>query len=386
MEGWKIFMNSVYITHAKAITALGPDLESLYAGLMDQKSGIQPITRFDTQSYVSPYAGIIKSLEPENESSLILQLADMLLEQLGDIEKDTFLITASTKAGIDRLDGCAGKLGTVSKNLLLSSLTDYISRKIGLKSKGININCACASSTIAIAKGASLIESGSADSVLVCCMDTVSQFVFSGFSCLGAMSDTPARPFDKGRNGLTIGEGAAAVMLMNRQKAKELRSTCLAQITGWGIASDASHLTAPAKDGCGLKMAIKKACEKAGIKTDDIHAINTHGTGTVYNDAMEINVIHDLFNCKKIVANSIKGAIGHTLGAAGGIEIALCVKMLEKQMMTPTIGFCDPEKGIETIISQNARALMGHRILTTNSGFGGINAAIILEKGRQVVT
>jgi len=381
MEGWKTFMNSVYITQAKVITALGPDLESLYAGLMDQKSGIQPVTRFDTQSYAGSYAGIIESLEPENESSLIVQLADMLLEQLGDINKDTFLITASTKAGIDRLDGCNGRSEAVSKNLLLSSLTGYIARKTRLKHKGININSACASSTIAIAKGASLIESGSADSVLICCMDTVSQFVFSGFSCLGAMSDTPARPFDKDRNGLTLGEGAAAVMLMNRQKAKELGKPCLAQITGWGIAGDASHLTAPAKDGCGLKLAIKKACGKAGIKTDDIHAINTHGTGTVYNDAMEINVIHDLFDCNKIAANSIKGAIGHTLGAAGGIETALCVKMLEQQMMTPTIGFCDLEKGIETIISQNARALMDHRILTTNSGFGGINAAIILEGG-----
>lgn len=379
MEGWKIFMNSVYITHAKAITALGPDLDSLYAGLMDQKSGIQPITRFDTQSYVSPYAGIIKSLEPDNEFSLIVQLTDMLLEQLGDINKDTFLITASTKAGIDRLDSCTGRSEAVSNNLLLSSLTDYISRKTELKHKGININSACASSTIAIAKGASLIKSGSADSVLVCCMDTVSQFVFSGFSCLGAMSDTRARPFDKDRNGLTLGEGAAAIMMMNRQKAKELGHHYLAQITGWGIASDASHLTAPAKDGCGLKLAIKKACEKAGITTDDIHAINTHGTGTVYNDAMEINVIHDLFNCNKIIANSIKGAIGHTLGAAGGIETALCIKMLEKQMMTPTIGFYDPEKGSETIISQNAVALIDHRILTTNSGFGGINAAIILE-------
>lgn len=369
-------MNPVYITQVNAITALGPDLESLYAGLMDKKSGIRPITRIDTRPYASVYAGVIESLT--SGSSLIIQLADRLIEQLGEVNKDAFLITASTKAGIDGLDDHSARSG-VPRNLSLSSLNTYMAMKIGLECSGININSACASSTIAIAKGAVLIASGSMDSVLICCLDTVSEFVFSGFSCLGAMSDKPARPFDKNRTGLTLGEGAAAIMLMNRKKAKALGRKSLARISGWGIANDANHLTAPAKDGCGLKLAIKIACKKAGIRPDNITAFNSHGTGTVYNDAMELHVIHALFNRNKIAANSIKGAIGHTLGAAGGIETALCVKMIEKQMMTPTIGLCDPEKGAERIFSRNARSLKDHRMLTTNSGFGGINAALVLE-------
>ncbi|WP_299979715.1 beta-ketoacyl-[acyl-carrier-protein] synthase family protein [Desulfobacula sp.] len=373
-------MNPVYITDAFAITSMGPDLESLYNGLMDQKSGISKITRFNTSCYTSPFAGVIRGLDHTKKASLIFQLSDMLIKQLGTIESDTFLISASTKAGIDLLEENITKSEMVSKDLFLSSLTEYIALKMGLNNKGININSACASSTIAVAKGASLIHMGVVDSVLICCMDTVTQFVFSGFSALGAMSDEPARPFDKNRKGLALGEGAAAIMLMSEKKARACGKAPLGRITGWGIANDATHLTAPAKNGDGLKLAIQKACKKAGIFPHDIHAINTHGTGTKHNDSMEINVIQSMFNPDQVIANSIKGAIGHTLGAAGGIEIALCVKMLQEEMMPGTFGFLDPEKGAEKIISRDARPLTGDCILTTNSGFGGINAAIILKK------
>ncbi|MCK5163826.1 MAG: beta-ketoacyl-[acyl-carrier-protein] synthase family protein [Desulfobacula sp.] len=373
-------MNTVYITQTKAVTSMGPDLESLYNGLIDQKSGIAKITRFNTSSYTSPWAGIIDGLDHTKRRSKIFKLSDMLTRQLCAVENNTFLISASTKAGIDMLENNIQESEMLSKDLLLSSLTEYIASKLKLNNKGINIDCACASSTIAVAKAASLIQMGVVDSVLICCMDIVSQFVFSGFSALGAMSDEPARPFDKNRKGLTLGEGAAAIMLMNEEKARHHGNTPLAIITGWGIASDAAHLTAPAKNGDGLKLAIEKACKKAKISANDIHAVNTHGTGTKYNDSMEINVIRSMFNPNKVIANSIKGAIGHTLGAAGGIEIALCVKMLEKEMMPGTFGFLDPEKGSEKIICPDARPLTGDFILTTNSGFGGTNAAIILKK------
>ena len=372
-------MNRVYITQAKVITALGPDLDSLFNGLMDQKSGIDKITRFNTQLYVSSYAGSVQSLNHLEKTPLILQLSDMLIEQLGDIPPDTFLITASTKGGIEILEKNIARSNSIPKELLLSGLTKYIALKSGLKNRGININCACASSTVAVAKAASLIAKGIVDSALICCMDVITPFVFSGFSSLGAMSDEPARPFDNKRKGLTLGEGAAAIILMNKQKAKALGQPLLGEIAGWGIANDATHLTAPAKDGKGLKRAIETACKKAKILLHDIHAINTHGTGTRYNDAMELNLINKMFQPKKIIANSIKGAIGHTLGAAGGIEIALCLKMLKEKMVPGTSGFVQSENESQTIISPDPRPFKGDCILTTNSGFGGINAAMILQ-------
>lgn len=380
MEGWQVSMNPVYITKTAAITAMGPDLESLYTGLINKKSGISKITRFNTLSYASPFAGVISGLDHTKQLSLIFQLSDMLIEQLGPIENDTLLISASTKAGIDMLEKNNAASRLLSKDLLLSSLTEYIALKLRLNNKGININSACASSTIAVAKAASLIQTGVVDSVLICCMDIVSEFVFSGFSALGAMSDEPARPFDKNRKGLTLGEGAAAILLMNKKKATARGTSPLAEITGWGIANDATHLTAPDKNGSGLKLTIGNACKRAGISTDDIRAVNTHGTGTVYNDSMEINVIGSMFNSNQVIANSIKGSIGHTLGAAGGIEIALCTKMLHEKIMPGTFGFLYPEKGTEQIICPDARPLTGDYILTTNSGFGGTNAAIILKK------
>lgn len=380
MEGRHPDMTQVYITETCAVTALGPDMESLYTGLMNQRSGIRHITRFNTPYPANSFAAMIPDLDHTRNTSLIFQLADMLTAQLGTIFDDTFLITASTKASIDLLQENLTQTGRLSNGLLLSDLTGYIGRKIGLKNTGININSACASSTIAVAKGASLIQAGMVDSVLVCCMDAVTEFVFSGFSILGATSDEPARPFDKNRKGLTLGEGAAAILLMSEKEAKTQGKSPLCRITGWGIANDAGHLTAPDKNGYGLKLAIKRACEKAGIAAEDISAVNTHGTGTVYNDAMEIKALHAMFNPDKVIANSIKGAIGHCLGAAGGIEIALCTKLLQEKIMPGTVGFLEPDTGAERIISPGARPLKGDCILTTNSGFGGTNAAVILTK------
>ena len=379
MEGRNALNSTVYITRISTVTSLGTGVETLFSGLENKRSGIKRIKRFDTTAYAGPYAGLIDFPDRETKGPVIFKLADMLAAQVGPVDPDTFLIVASTKAGIDELDAAAVRTGTVPHHALLSDLTGYMAAKMGIRHRGININSACASSTIAVAKGAALIKSGAMDAVLVCCMDIVSEFVFSGFSALGAMSPEPASPFDINRTGLNLGEGGAAVMLMNERKAENLSESLLAQVTGWGIAGDAGHLTAPARDGSGLKRAVKKACAAAGVRPGDIHAVNTHGTGTVYNDAMELKVLHDLFDTKTVTANSIKGAIGHTLGAAGGIETALCVTMIQKGIMLPTAGLENPEQGAASLICREAQPLNSPRILTTNSGFGGINAALVIE-------
>lgn len=368
----------VFITHTAAVTPLGEGVDALFDGLMESRSGISKISRFATKKMAGSYGGIIHSLDNSNNKPLILGLTDMLLEQVGPIASDTRLIVASTKAGIETVERNSGQY-TITEKLFLTKLTDYISQKLKLTDAGININAACASSTIAIAKGAELIRARTADAVLICCMDIVSRFVFTGFSALGAMSNEPARPFDKHRKGLSLGEGAAAVVLMNKKRMKKSRNHQLAKLSGWGIAGDAVHLTAPARNGSGLKKAIKAACRMAGINPVDIYSVNTHGTGTIHNDAMELEVLKSLFDPNRVTANSIKGAIGHTLGAAGGIETVLCVKMIEKGIMVPTKGLIIPEKKAERIILREPRIMPNRQILTINSGFGGINAALFIE-------
>jgi len=373
--------HNVVLTDIAAITSMGPDFESLWNGLCENRSSIKKVTRFSTENCISPYAALIDDLVSVKEQSMIYTLSDKLLKQMQKIPKDSLLFTATTKSGIDSLEKMSPEKTVEGNNFLLSALPQYISGKLSLSDPGINISSACASSTIALAKAAFMISAGLADSILICSMDVISRFVFSGFSALGAMSDSPAKPFDLERNGLTLGEAACGLLLMSEERALKEKRKTLAHVKGWGIANDATHLTAPARDGCGLKQAAGMALLSAGIQAGDVAAVNAHGTGTVYNDLMEIVVFRSLFQDREIPVNSVKGAIGHTLGAAGGLEVALGAKMLSEGLVPGTCGFLNPEKGAEKIISNKNKTFTGEYLLTTNSGFGGTNAAIILKKG-----
>ncbi len=296
---------------------------------------------------------------------------------------DTFLVTASTKAGIDQvLDSYrAGK--TCSREGFLPHISDYIKEKLSITGGSYHISAACASSTAAIAKGASLIKSGRCDSVLVCCFDLVTEFVFSGFCSLQAMSPLPCTPFDKNRKGMSIGEGAAYLLMMSPEKAKELNKKSMGDLLGWAVSNDATHITRPDQDGKGLSLAIEQALFEAGLDADDISAVCAHGTGTFYNDSMELASYRDVFNNRVLPVFSIKGAIGHTLGAAGGIEAAVSLKCLKENSVPPTVGFKEPEDGAEGLVSSKVCKADVSYILSTNSGFTGVNAVIILGKGAE---
>jgi 3-oxoacyl-[acyl-carrier-protein] synthase II len=245
-----------------------------------------------------------------------------------------------------------------------------------------SINAACASATIALAMAASRIEQGEAESALVCGLDLVSEFVFSGFSALKALSPQTCRPFDVGRDGLILGEGAACLLLMSERACRQAKRPSLGRIAGWGIASDANHITAPSRTGEGLVLAVRQALDRAGLQPADIAAINAHGTGSVYNDAMELTafstVFHPLPPC-----HSIKGATGHTMGACGVIETLVGLCSLRDQRIPPTVGVQTSEPAGQGRISAQAQAILGDFLLTTNSGFGGVNGAVILQRSSR---
>jgi 3-oxoacyl-[acyl-carrier-protein] synthase II len=373
-------MGKVFIANSFVTTSIGKDLNSTFQSLLDHKSGIKEIDRFDTTNYRSKYAALIKEIEnPKNKSSF-LNLTDLILEQITEIPKDSIVITATTKACIDLFEKNEKKTCPINKYLLPSNISRYVTEKLGLNNNGINISSACASSTIALIKGAQMILNKRADSVLILCADIISEFVFSGFSALNALSDCPTRPFDISRKGLSLGEGGAAILLVSDKYAKDNKFKCEASITGFGIASDATHITAPARDGRGLILAVTKALKTAKLSPDQIGAISTHGTGTVYNDIMELKAFNNVFNGYKIPANSIKGSIGHTLGGAGGIEAAIGTLMLKEKTLPGTFGFSSPENGAENMISSENISFSKDYLISTNSGFGGTNAALILKK------
>ncbi len=374
----------VWITNASVVTALGNTLQETWIGLMAGKTAIKPVNRFPVSNYNSRIAACIDDLKPFGFASMIYSLLDRLFDSMGPVPSDSLLIIATTKSGIDNLELFCRGAPIDHHDILLTAPADKVARQFALKNNGINISAACASSTIAVALGATFISSGLTEAVLVCCVDLVTEFVLSGFSCLKALSPTPCMPFDSQRNGLSLGEGAASLLLMNPKRAQNENRRHMATVIGWGIANDATHITAPAKDAGGLIQAIQNALKKGNLDAHKIAAINAHGTGTVYNDLMELTAFRQVFGERKIPIHSVKGAIGHTLGAAGGIEVAIGIKTLIEKIVPPTAGFSDPEGGARDLVSSKHVNLTGDYLLTTNSGFGGINAALILERGSAV--
>jgi len=339
------------------------------------------VGRFRTKNYSSGIAACIEDLKPSGGRSMVYELLDRLFIAMAPVPADSFLITASTKAGIDSLERSARGMPADADDCLMHHVSDYILRRFGLTGETLHISAACASSAIAIARGASLIELGRADSVLVCCYDIVTEFVFSGFCALQAMSPVPCMPFDRGRKGMNIGEGAASLLLMSPERAGREGRASLGALAGWAVSNDAFHITAPDMNGSGLILAIRKALKKSGLPEDAVSAICAHGTGTVYNDSMELTAFRAVFGKRSVPVFSVKGAIGHTMGAAGGIEAALCLKGLAAGIIPPTAGFKEPDAGADGLVSSEPVIRDCDYMLSTNSGFGGVNAAIVIGKG-----
>jgi len=170
------------------------------------------------------------------------------------------------------------------------------------------------------------------------------------------------------------------LLLTDFEMAQRLGWPVLAELVGWGCAGDAHHITAPARDGSGLVAAIEQALKRAGVAQSAVTAINAHGTGTIYNDAMELVAFERLFAGRSLPVNSLKGALGHTLGAAGAIEAALMVSALQQGFLPPTWGCTEPEDTVLRVGKDILEFAPG-LLLSTNSGFGGINAALLLRRG-----
>ena len=218
--------------------------------------------------------------------------------------------------------------------------------------------------------------------MLVCGLDLVSEFVFSGFSALHALSSTACRPFDVSRDGLLLGEGAACLLLMSERRMQQEKRRSLGRIAGWGIASDAHHVTAPSRTAEGLILAVRQAMNRAKVTPADVAAVNAHGTGSVYNDAMELVALHTIFDPLPPF-HSVKGALGHTMGACGALEAIVGLCSLQHQRIPPTTGLQTPEPRGDGRIRAEAQAISGDYLLTSNSGFGGINAAIVLQRSEE---
>jgi 3-oxoacyl-[acyl-carrier-protein] synthase II len=253
-----------------------------------------------------------------------------------------------------------------------------------LEAFGISAPCqvianACASGTNAIGHAFECIRSGHYQRVLTGGYDALSELVFVGFDSLQAATPEKCRPFDAGRTGMVLGEGAALLALENFETALARNAPILAEITGYGISTDNHHLTQPDPSGIGPRQAMERALRSANLEADAIDYINAHGTATPFNDAAEGKAIAELLPTTSI--SSTKGMMGHSLGAAGAIEAVISILALQHQFLPPNINFRSGDDGLHlNVVANDARNAPVRTILSNSFGFGGTNASIILEK------
>lgn len=285
----------------------------------------------------------------------------------------TLLVISSTKGNIDLLE--SGKARSFEEaRIHLWRMAEVIAEYFGHPGKPLVICNACISGSVAIAMAARMIQSGKYDDAVVSGGDVISEFVISGFQSFQALSPRPCKPFDAGRDGLSLGEGVGTLILSNSPRAAAGEEPI--RYLGGACSNDANHISGPSRDGKGLAQAIRAALAEAGIKPEAVDFISAHGTATLYNDEME-SLAFELARVNHAPVNSFKGFFGHTLGAAGVIESVLTLFSMRTGQLFASAGYCDHGVSVSLDVLAENRPATARVSLKTASGFGGCNAALV---------
>lgn len=372
-------MNACVVA-AELLTPYGEGLDACWQGLLSGRSAIAPVERFATSQFVSNLAGTIPALAYHGESSLVMQMLTPLLARFApEVPSDARLLLATIKGEIDLLERAVLEGGGDPAASVPSRLLAKVAALAGVRDSGTLLSAACTSSAAALARAAALIRNGETDCVLVVGCDSVTEFVFAGFSALMALDPVPARPFDRQRNGLNVGEAAAVALVMSEARARREGRPLLGEIAGWGLSDDANHMTGPSRDSAGLILAITTALAAAGVTAGEIGLIGAHGTGTRYNDEMEMRAFHGVFGAQPVPTYSVKGAIGHTMGAAGLVETLMALRSLREGLVPPNVNLVEADAAAAGWVAAQPRPVKAKAALVTNAGFGGINTALVLR-------
>ncbi len=396
----------VYITGIGIITALGNNTEENLSSLMEERSGIGEITLIDTiHKGKFPLAEVKLTHEelldqvglPHKSNLTRTALLGMIAAQAAmhsagiDNAKDsrTGLISATTVGGMDRselfyekflADKSKGQLRDIVNHDCGDS-TERIAEFTGIREFITTISTACSSSLNAIAFGAQLIKAGLVDRVLAGGTDSVTKFTLNGFNTLMILDKNKCRPFDDTRAGLTLGEGAAFVVLESEELVNREKKNILCELTGYGNANDAYHQTASSPEGTGAYLAMQKALEMSGQTPERIDYINVHGTGTSNNDLSEGIAIERLFGENVPAFSSTKSYTGHTLGAAGAVETVISILSMTNNVIFPNLNFSTRMKELKiTPVTQLKKEINLRHVLTNSFGFGGNNSTLIISK------
>lgn len=406
----------VVVTGMGAITPVGNDVDSLWKALLDGRSGIGPITHFDTSGYRTHIAGEVKDFDPEQHfekrevrridpySQFFLVAARQALAQAGiDYAPED---PAAERAGVMVGAGFGGMGAFIEEiTTLLERGPDRVSptgipkvianMAAGLASIEHNllgpVSCvvtACSASANAIGDAAELIRRGAAEVMLVGGAEAaVTTYGLAGFNQARALSTRnneptkASRPFDAGRDGFVMAEGGGALVLEDRDQALARGAPILGEVVGYGMSADAYHITLPRPGGTGAARAMKAALANAELATDEIAYINAHGTSTEANDSTETAAIKIAFgeDAYRIPVSSTKSMTGHLLGGAGAVEAIISLLALNHGMLPPTINqeTADPECDLDYVPNE-ARSFEGRFAMSNSFGFGGHNVSLVM--------
>jgi 3-oxoacyl-[acyl-carrier-protein] synthase II len=409
-------MRRVVVTGVGVVSPLGTGLEKNWDALTNGKSGIGPITRFDASDHPTTFAGEVTDFNADDyiakkeqkKMDLFIQYAlaasDMALADSG------FKITEENAERVGVIVGSGlGGLPTIEHYhsvllekghkrispffipmLIINLAPGQVSIRHGAKGPNLSTVSACASGTHSIGDAYRMIERGDADAMIAGGTEsTITPLGIGGFNVMRALStrnDDPqgaSRPFDKNRDGFVMAEGAGLVILEEMESAVKRGAKIYAEVCGYGLTSDAYHLTAPSPGGEGAARCMKMALNGSGINPEEVDYINAHGTSTPFGDIGETMAVKSVFgdHAYKVMVGSTKSMTGHALGAAGGLEAVFTLLAQERSVVPPTINYTDPDPECDLdYIPNTARDASLDVVMSNSFGFGGTNASLVFRK------
>ncbi len=405
----------VVITGMGAITPIGCGVDAFWQGIREGKVGIGPITRFDTSDYKVKLAGEVKDFSAREYMDFKAAKRMELFTQYGVAaakeafldaglnmeEEDPYRAGVIVGSGIGSLEILEreytkivekgpSKVSPLMVPMMISNMAaGNISIHLGLKGKCTNVVTACASGTNCIGDAFRAIQYGDADVMVAGGTESsICPTGIAGFTALTALSTNPdpmgaSIPFDKERSGFVMGEGAGIVVLEELEHALNRGARIYAEAVGYGATADAYHITSPSEDGSGAAKAMELAMEEAGIVPAQVQYINAHGTSTRHNDLAETRAIHAAFGkaAYDLNINSTKSMTGHLLGAAGGIELIVCVKSIQDGFIHQTVGSKEADEACDLNYTFHRPVERDITYAMSNSlGFGGHNASFLVKK------
>ncbi|MDN0075537.1 beta-ketoacyl-ACP synthase II [Crenobacter sp. SG2303] len=407
----------VVVTGLGHVSPVGNDVASGWANLLAGKSGIATITRFDAGDLACQIAGEVKDfnigdyLAPKEArrmdvfihygiAAALQAIADAGLDDIPNLDKTRVGVNIGSgigglplieETGVDLINGGPRKIGPFFiPGSLINLIAGHVTIMKGYQGPSYGIVSACTTGAHCIGDAARNIMYGDTDIMIAGGAEgAISRLGIGGFAAMKALStrnDDPAtasRPWDKGRDGFVMGEGAGVLVLEEYEHAKKRGATIYAELAGFGMSSDAHHITAPSAEG--PARGVTNALRDAGINADEVDYVNAHGTSTPLGDANETNALKLAFgeHARKLVVNSTKSMTGHLLGGAGGVEAVYSVLSLHNQVSPPTINLNeqDIEGGCDLDYVANTAREMNIRVAISNSfGFGGTNGTLVFKQ------